>query len=159
MQPAGRKNAFALHRKTIAIVVLGIVVGSVVGFIGGGLIITAEWSAMQTTVNGWSTAPECGEIGNNILVQAACAEHLPLVNLPQEAVYWRVTVDGAGQILNGQHDYILYFPPGGLPPNNAFWSVTMNTAKGLFFVNNSIDRYEVSGTSGLVSNANGSSRM
>jgi hypothetical protein len=156
MQPAGRKNAFALHRRTIAMAVLGIVVGAVVGFIGAGLTIDAQWSAMQTTVNGWSTTPECGEIGNNILVQAACAEHLPWANLPQEAFYWRATVDGAGQTLNGQHDYILYFPPGGLPPNNAFWSVTMNTAKGLFFVNNSINRYEVSDRSGLVLNANGS---
>ena len=136
--------------------VLGIVVGAVVGFIGAGLIIDAQWSAMQTTVNGWSTTPDCGEIGNNILVQAACAEHLPLVNLPQEAVYYTATVDGAGHTLTGQNDYILQFPAGGLPPNNAFWSVTMNTAKGLFFVNNSINRYEVSDRSGLVPNANGS---
>src|SRR5271157_4519992 len=156
MEPVSRKNAFARHRKTIAIAVLGIVVGAVLGFVGAGLTITAQWNAMQTTVNGWSTTPECGEIGNNILVQAACAEHLPFVNLPQEATYWRATVDGGGHALNGQHDYILYFPPGGLPPNDAFWSVTMNTAKGLFFVNNSINRYEVSDRSGLVLNANGS---
>jgi hypothetical protein len=40
-------------------------------------------------------------------------------------VYWTVTVDGVGHTLNRQHDYLLHFLPGGLPPNDAFWSLTM----------------------------------
>jgi hypothetical protein len=134
----------------------GIAVGLVLAFLViPGFIVPAEWGAIQTTVNGWSTAPECGQVGNNILVQAACAEHLFAANVPQEAVYWMTTVDSAGHTLNGQHGYVVQFPPGGLPPNNAFWSLTMDSTHHLF-VNNSINRYDVSSSSGLVPNANGS---
>ena len=141
----------------------GIIVGVLLAFVVGGGIISneagtlykGEVGGMYTSVNGWKTAPECGEAGNNILVQAACAERLPLANLPQEAMYWSTTVDGDGQTLNGQHNYIMQFPSGGLPPNNAFWSVTMY-APNYKFVSNSINRYDVSDMSGLVPNANGS---
>ena len=53
------------------------------------------------------------------------------------------------------HDYVMRFPPGGLPPNNAFWSLTMGDAKN-HFVPNPINRYSVSDRSGLVPNADGS---
>jgi hypothetical protein len=43
----------------------------------------------------------------------------------QEAAYWTTTVDSTGRALSGQHNYALHFPAGQLPPNNAFWSLTM----------------------------------
>ena len=98
---------------------------------------------------------QCGEESNNLLQRAACAQAFPMVNLPQEAVYWTATVDGAGQPLTGGHDYLLHFPPGGLPPNHAFWSLTMTIAPGSL-VANPINRYSVSDRSGLVPNADGS---
>lgn len=70
-------------------------------------------------------------------------------------MYWTTSVDGANQGLSGGHEYIMHFPAGGLPPNNAFWSLTMGDAKNRF-VANSINRYSVSDRSGLVSNADGS---
>ena len=70
-------------------------------------------------------------------------------------MYWQTALDGAGHRLSGQHDYILQFPPGELPPNSAFWSVTMYYTNHTF-VDNSIDRYSISSSSGLVLNANGS---
>ncbi|HBY07649.1 MAG TPA: hypothetical protein DEH22_07645, partial [Chloroflexi bacterium] len=48
-----------------------------------------------------------------------------------------------------------HFPPGGLPPNDAFWSLTMGDAKNRF-VANPINRYSVSDRSGLAQNADGS---
>ena len=42
-----------------------------------------------------------------------------------------------------------------LPPNNAFWSLTMGDAQN-HFVPNPINRYSVSDRSGLVPNADGS---
>jgi hypothetical protein len=110
---------------------------------------------MQTTVNGWSITLQCGEPGNGILVKAACALALPAVNLSQEAAYYTTTVDGAGHTLTGEHDYLLHFPPGGLPPNNAFWSLTMTDPQGHMVANPS-NRYSVSDRSGLVPNADGS---
>jgi hypothetical protein len=73
----------------------------------------------------------------------------------EEAVYWTATEDGAGQTLNGQHNYRLHFPPGGLPPNDAFWSLTMLNSQR-YMVDNSINRYSVGDRSGLVPGADGS---
>jgi hypothetical protein len=146
----------AIRKLTIVLdVVPGVLVGAVLAVVTALLLITAQFNAMQTTVNGWSITMTCGKASNGILVRAACAQHLPAVNLPEEAVYWTTTVDGAGQTLTGAHDYLLHFPPGGLPPNNAFWSLTMTIAPGNL-VANPINRYSLGDRSGLVPGADGS---
>lgn len=97
----------------------------------------------------------CGEPGNGMFLRAACALAFPgPINTPQEAMYWTTSVDGANHDLSGEHDYIMRFPVNGLPPNNAFWSLTMGDAKNRF-VANSVNRYSVSDRSGLVPNADG----
>jgi hypothetical protein len=70
-------------------------------------------------------------------------------------MYWTTNVDGAGHLLSGEHEYTMHFPAGQLPPNNAFWSLTMGDDHNRF-VPNSINRYSVSDRSGLVPNADGS---
>ncbi|MFC5862482.1 DUF1214 domain-containing protein [Acidicapsa dinghuensis] len=112
--------------------------------------------AYVTRVNGWTTILGCGEPGNGTLLRAACAIEFPgPINVPEEAMYWLTRVDGANQNLSGQHNYVMHFPAGQLPPNNAFWSLTMGTARNRF-VPNPINRYSVSNRSGLVANADGS---
>jgi hypothetical protein len=127
--------------------------------IGWGLaFVTAQIYARikATKVNGWITMFGLGEPGNGMLLRAAHAQLFPgPVNVPQEAMYWWTHGDGAGRTLHGQHDYIVHFPPGGLPPNDAFWSLTMGDAKNRF-VANPINRYSVSDRSGLVPNTDGS---
>ena len=127
--------------------------------IGGGLaFVTAHIFARlkATKVNGWITMFGLGVPGNGMLLRAAHAQIFPgPVNVPQEAMYWTTSGDGAGHTLDGQRNYILHFPPGGLPPNNAFWSLTMGDAQNRF-VPNPLNRYSVSDRSGLVSNADGS---
>jgi hypothetical protein len=127
--------------------------------IGWGLaFVTAQIFARvkATKVNGWITMFGLGEPGNGMLLRAAHAQLFPgPVNIPQEAMYWWTNVDGAGHTLSGEHDYIMHFPPGGLPPNDAFWSLTMGTARN-HFVQNPINRYSVSDRSGLVQNPDGS---
>jgi hypothetical protein len=44
-------------------------------------------------------------------------------------MYWTTSKNGAGHKLDGLHNYMMQFPPGGLPPNDAFWSLTMGDAK------------------------------
>ena len=102
--------------KRVLDVVPGILVGAVLAFVTALLLITAQVNAMQTTVNGWSVTMTCGKASNGPLVKAACAQAYFAINLPQEAVYYTATVDGAGQTLSGAHDYILHFPPGGSRP-------------------------------------------
>jgi len=133
-------------------IVQGIFIGIGLAFIT--LLIVGN--AYVTKVNGWTTMYGCGEPGNSILKRAACAvKFLGPINSPQEAIYWTTSKDGAGNTLSGTHNYIVHFPAGELPPNNAFWSLTMGDAKN-HFVPNSINRYSVSDRSGLVPNADGS---
>jgi len=128
-------------------------------FVGGGLgVVAVEILARikATRINGWITIFGCGLPGNGLLTRAACARIFPgPVNVPQEAMYWRTGVDGAGHTLSGEHAYVLHFPPDGLPPNDAFWSLTMADAKERF-VPNPIDRYSLGDRSGLAQNPDGS---
>ena len=140
----------AAYLYAFAAAVAGIIAGAALVVITSGLLMSSQ----VHVVNGWETVMDCGVPGNNILKQAVCAAIFPMVNLPQQEVYWFTTRSGS-QALSGQHRYIMYFPPGDLPPNNASWSLTMTTTKNKF-VNNSISRYSVGEFSGLVPNANGS---
>jgi hypothetical protein len=133
-------------------VVQGILVGVGLAFIT--LLIIGN--AYVTKVNGWTTIFGCGEPSRGLLQRAACSViFLGPVNVPQEAMYWTTSKDGAGHTLNGRHDYLIHFPAGQLPPNHAFWSLTMSDAKNRFAAN-PIDRYSVGDRSGLVPNADGS---
>jgi hypothetical protein len=133
-----------------------LVQGFLVGF--GLAYVTAQvYARIKTTkVNGWTTIFGLGVPGNGMLFRAACAQIFPgPVNVPEEAMYWTTSGDGAGHTLSGKHDYIMHFPPGGLPPNDAFWSLTMGDWQN-HFVPNPINRYSVSDRSGLAQNADGS---
>jgi hypothetical protein len=133
-----------------------VIQGILIGF--GLAFVTAQIYARikAVKVNGWITMYGLGVPGNGMLLRAAHAQLFPgPVTVPQEAMYWWTHGDGAGHTLSGQHNYIVHFPPGGLPPNAAFWSLTMGTAKN-HFVSNPINRYSVSDRSGLVPNADGS---
>jgi hypothetical protein len=143
---------------SVSHVVQAIIVGAVLAFLTAQVIMNAVVRAMTTTVNGWSTTMKAGQPGNGLLVRAACARILPAVNVVQEAAYWTTTVDSAGRRLNGQRAYVLQFPAGQLPPNDAFWSLTMTDVVG-YMVRNPIDRYSLGSRSGLVPNADGSIDM
>src|SRR6266508_3840627 len=133
-------------------VVQGILIGFALAFVTAQIFARVK----ATKVNGWITMFGLGEPGNGMLLRAAHAQLFPgPVNVPQEAMYWTTSGDGAGHTLAGKHNYILHFPPGGLPPNNAFWSLTMGDAQNRF-VPNPISRYSVIDRSGLVPNADGS---
>jgi hypothetical protein len=127
--------------------------------IGAGLAFAAAQvygSIKGTKINGWITMYGCGVPGNGMFLRAAHAWTFPgPINVPQEAMYWWTNSDGAGHALDGKWDYIIHFPAGQLPPNDAFWSLTMGDAKN-HFVANPINRYSVSDRSSLVPNADGS---
>jgi hypothetical protein len=107
-------------------------------------------------VNGWITMYGLGEPSNGMFVRAAHAQLFPgPVNTQEEAMYWWTNSDGAHHTLSGIHNYVMHFPVGGLPPNKAFWSITMGDARNRF-VANPINRYNVSDRTGLVQNPDGS---
>jgi len=130
--------------------------GILIGF--GLAVVTAQVYARikSTKINGWTSAFRLGAPGNGVLLRAAHALQFPgPVVVQEEARYWRTRSDGAGHALSGANNYLLHFPAGQLPPNNAFWSLTMGDAKN-HFVSNPLKRYSVSDRSGLVQNADGS---
>lgn len=133
-------------------VIQGILIGFGLAFVSA----NAYARIKATKVNGWITMFGLGVPGNGMFLRAAHAQLFPgPVVVPQEAMYWWADADGAGQMLTGQQDYIMHFPPGQLPPNDAFWSLTMGDAKN-HYVPNPIKRYNVGDRSGLVPNADGS---
>ena len=143
---------FAQSRTVQNDVVQGVLIGFGLAFVSA----QAYARIKATKVNGWIIMFGLGVPGNGMLLRAAHAQLFPgPVNVPQEAMYWTTTGDGAGHALSGKHDYIMHFPPNGLPPNDAFWSLTMGDARN-HFVANPINRYSVSDCTGLTPNADGS---
>jgi hypothetical protein len=148
-------NSFILHPDSRN-VRNDVIQGFLIGF--GLAFVTAQiYARIKTTkVNGWTTMFGCGEPGNGFLFRAACAQVFPgPINERQEAMYWTTDVDRSSHLLSGEHNYIMHFPAGQLPPNNAFWSLTLGDARN-HFVPNPVNRYSVSDRSGLVPNADGS---
>jgi hypothetical protein len=130
--------------------------GALIGF--GLAFVSAQIYARvkATKVNGWITMYGLGRPSNGMFLRAAHAQLFPgPVNTPEEAMYWWTNADGAGHALTGADEYVLHFPAGGLPPNRAFWSITMGDA-GNHFVANPLNRYSVSDRTGLAQNPDGS---
>ncbi len=133
-----------------------IIQGVLIGF--GLAFVSAQIYARikAKKVNGWITLYDLGRPGNNMFLRAAHAQlFLGPVNTAEEAMYWWTNVDGAGHTLNGAHEYVLHFPADGLPPNQAFWSITMGDAKN-HYVANPLNRFSVSDHMGLAPNSDGS---
>jgi len=132
-------------------VVQGVIIGATFAYLTAVLILDAVARSETTTVHGWSAIRRAGRPGNGVLVRAALQKALPVVNVFEEAAYWTATRDGAGKRLRGEHAYRLHFPPGGLPPAGAFWSLTATDTVGY-----QAGRSSVNDHSGLVANADGS---
>jgi hypothetical protein len=92
-------------------------------------------------------------------MRAAVAMAGIYANNPAEAVYPLLATDSAGNKPDcSRNRYTLTFPKGGLPPVNAFWSVTMYDAKTQLLVENPLHRYLINSPmlSDLKPNADGS---
>jgi hypothetical protein len=83
---------------------------------------------------------------NNYLFRMAAAVLGIYGNTKQEAMYPAYYVDEAGEKLNGANRYTLRFPPGQLPPVNAFWSITMYEQPASLLVANPLNRYLLNST-------------
>jgi hypothetical protein len=136
-------------------VVQGIIIGATLAFLTAILVMNAVGRTITTTVNGWSNIRKAAQPGNGIFVRAAAAKALPVVNVFEEAAYWTTIRDGTGGRLNSAHGYVLHFPAGQLPPNDAFWSLTVTDVVG-YMVRNSVGRSSLDDRSNLAKDADGS---
>jgi hypothetical protein len=136
-------------------VVQGVIIGATLAFLTAIVIMNLVLRRITRTVDGWSSIPACGRPENGVLVRAACAKALPVVNVFEEAAYWTTSRDAAGRRLDGTKTYVLRFPAGQLPPGEAFWSLTATDTVG-YMVAGPVDRHSVDDRSGLVPNPDGS---
>jgi hypothetical protein len=90
------------------------------------------------------------------LMRAAININGPGWHLVHEALYLSAPmVDG--KRLDGADQFRLRFPPGGTPPVDSFWSMTMYSGSNLALYENAIKRYAIgSATEGLVFDDDGS---
>jgi hypothetical protein len=105
--------------------------------------------------NGWTFTTKTGLYGTNYLQRALITWFGLGANRPQDAVY--PTSEGPKLIeeYNGANKYVLHFDKGHMPPVDGFWSVTMYNAQ-YFFVDNPLNRYDVSQRNKFITNADGS---
>ena len=136
-------------------VVQGIIIGATLAFLTAILVMNGVARTLTTTVDGWSSIRKVGRPGNGVLVRAAMAKALPVVNVFEEAAYWTAARDVSGRPLSGGNAYVLRFPPGRLPPNDDFWSLTVTDLVG-YMVGNAAGRSSVDDRSDLARNADGS---
>ena len=133
-----------------------VIQGVLIGF--GLAIVTAMLygRVKATRTNGWTTMYGCGQPGNGMFFRAAQAWTFPgPITVPDEAMYWFTSSDGAGGSLNGTRNHVMHFAPGQLPPTAGFWSLTMGDGRN-HFVPNPLGRYSLGDRSGLVPNDDGS---
>jgi hypothetical protein len=154
-QTPAKPTRSLLRRLGIALEIgVGLLIGYGLSLVLAFALVAVQVRSMMTTVNGWQSTKVCGVPGG-LLVQAACGAHLPAINTAQEAVYWEATVDAQGARLDGAKRYRIHFPPGGLPPVSAFWSITLAGANRLMTAN-AAHKYSVSDRRGLQANPDGS---
>lgn len=98
------------------------------------------------------------ELNGNYLYRMAAAVIGIYGNSKQEAMYPVLSIDADGKPLSGTNKYTLTFPADGLPPVNAFWSVTMYKLPESLLVDNPINRYVINSPMlpNLTRNADGS---
>ena len=119
-------------------------------------LLQATFPRLAKVVHGWQmNTHSIGVYGNFYLKRAIVAMVGLGTNQPDDAIYPLNVVDADRQPLSGNHDYIVHFDKGELPPVDAFWSVTMYDGEG-FQAANPINRFAIGDRDDLSFNEDGS---
>ena len=132
-------------------VVQGVIIGATLAFLTTILILDAVAKAETTTVNGWSSIRKAGQPGNGCWCVPHCRRRCRSSTCSKRPPTGRRAWTAPGKKLSGEHAYRLHFPPGQLPPNDAFWSLTATDTVG-YMVSSPTGRSSVDDHSGLVTN-------
>src|SRR5262249_49195714 len=124
------------------------------GVAAGQQAIRAEESKMGQMVNGWQIALDLGRYGTRYTYRAAWTFFGVGGNLVEDAIYPLGLVDADGQRFDGANKYTLHFANDGLPPVDAFWSLTMYNNDS-YLVDNPINRYALGDRSNMTRDADG----
>jgi hypothetical protein len=123
--------------------------------IGPEVLAQRGFKPTQTT-NGWLLSSAMGDPGFDYLLRAETARG-GYVNAPEESIYPAAIMDSNGDWLSGAHRYRIRFVPDGLPPVDAFWSMTAYNTQTAQLTENPLRRYAIGDrTEGLRYGAEGS---
>ena len=119
------------------------------GVAAGEARIATHGRGVDRTGNGWGTRSRGAAFGDDVTYRAAFARYSLAGHLPSENRAYSRVVDG-------RRSALLRFPPGGEPPVDAFWSLSLY-GPDMFFVPNVLGRYSIGDrTPGLQREADGS---
>jgi hypothetical protein len=106
--------------------------------------------------NGWIFSTNTGIYGSHYLQRALITAIGLGANRPQDAIYPTSHEDAEGRPYDGANKYLIHFDKSQpFPPVNGFWSLTMYDAE-YFFVNNTLNRYNLSSRNKFKTNPDGS---
>ncbi|MBQ7432607.1 MAG: DUF1254 domain-containing protein [Lachnospiraceae bacterium] len=82
----------------------------------------------------------------------------PMPNPPEAAIYPTTFQDRDGDPISGNLKYVIHFENGNLPAvkKYGYWSISAYTRKGLYLIDNEIDRYKIGSEDDLIFHENGS---
>lgn len=123
--------------------------------IGPQILSKHGFKPTQST-NGWLLSNAVADPGFDYLLRAEITRG-GYVNAPIESIYPASISDSSGARLSGEHHYRIRFEESGLPPVDAFWSITSYDMKTGQLNENPIRRYAISDrTEGLHYGTDGS---
>jgi len=105
--------------------------------------------------NGWVLTTRTGPYGTDYSQRALIAFIGLYANLAQDSIYPVSNGPEMGLKYSGANNYVMHFNKGELPPVNGFWSIAMYDAQ-YFFVENALNRYNLSSRNKFKTNADGS---
>jgi hypothetical protein len=115
--------------------------------------------AVFRPVGGWAyQSAQIGDYGQDYRLRAATCQWGIGALTPQEAMYARGAGEDGSYFYPGGTSWRLRFPKGGLPPVDAFWSLTLYRAEPdgkVYYFDNSAGRYSIGDRSGLAQAADG----
>ncbi|MFX0579274.1 DUF1254 domain-containing protein [Nocardia nepalensis] len=111
------------------------------------------YTATVVNENGWRLDPGVGTYRTDYLLRANTAWGGLGTNLPRDAIY--PTMFGKADRNGAPTKFRLHFPPGQLPPVDAFWSLTAYDADG-YLVPNAANIYAIGHQVPVVPNPDGS---
>ncbi len=117
--------------------------------------IMAYYKTAGRIENGWLFTSQTGVYGTDYLQRALITAIGLGANRPQDAIYPTSVGGGEGKPYVGSNKYVMRFAKGQTPPVDGFWSLTMYN-KDYFFVDNPLNRYNLSARNKFVPNADGS---
>src|SRR5262245_8496942 len=119
-------------------------------------LIAWKIPTMARVANGWSMNTDTmGVYGNYYLKRAIVTQAGLGANLPEDAIYPLNLGDAEGKPLDGAQAYTIHFDKAGLPPVDAFWSITLYDTQG-FQVGNTLNRFALSSWMPFKNNDDGS---